>query len=62
LVAAARPEVGSSASRRVMSRAPFLHNEGDRRMRERRTPQMDAWYALTRFSRFVPGGCDMTRY
>src|SRR3984957_20762307 len=31
----------------ALSRVPVLHNEGDRRRRERRTPQMDAWYALT---------------
>ena len=43
-----------STQQEVVSRAPFLHNEGARHLRQRRTPQMDAWYALTRYSRFVP--------
>jgi hypothetical protein len=52
--AVARPVVGSLASRRVMSRAPLVHNEGDPRRRQERTPQLHAWYALTRMTRFVP--------
>ena len=38
----------------LLSRAPFLHNEGVRHLRQRRTPQMDARHALTRYSQFVP--------
>jgi hypothetical protein len=55
VAAVLKPEVGYLASRRVMSWAPFLHNEGDRHKRMKRSLQMDAWYALTRFSRFGPG-------
>ena len=44
----------SITSGQSVSRAPFPHNEGARHRCQRRTPQMDAWYALTRYSRFVP--------
>ena len=37
-----------------LSRVPLPHNGGDPAARHRRSQQMDAWYALTRMSRFVP--------
>ena len=36
-----------------MSRVPLPHNGGNPAARHRRSQQMDAWYALTRMSRFV---------